>query len=66
MVWGCFSWNGVGTLVLVDGIMNADKHINIINENLEKAILKMNLDKEFIFQQGNDPRVRCQKKYEIF
>jgi len=25
MVWGCFSWSGVGALVQIDGIMNADK-----------------------------------------
>lgn len=48
MVWGCFSWNGVGTLVPIDGIMNANKYIDIINKNLEEAVLKMGLDKKFI------------------
>ena len=56
MLWGCFSWNGTGTLVPIDGIMNTDKYISIINNNLEEATVKMNLEEEFIFQQNNDPK----------
>ena len=32
MVWGCFSWNGIGTLAPIDGIMNANKFIDIPNK----------------------------------
>lgn len=35
LVWGCFSWAGVGNLAKIDGIMTADVYIDIINENLE-------------------------------
>ena len=36
--------------------MNADKYISVINENLEKATVKMNLEEKFVFQQDNDPK----------
>ena len=49
MVWRCFSWNGVGTLAEIDGIMNADKYIDILSENLEEAVVKMGFDDEFVF-----------------
>ena len=61
-----FSWNGIGTLAPIDGIMNADKFIDIINENLEEAVLKMDLDKEFILQQDNDPKHTAKKSKTFF
>lgn len=47
-------------LVQIDGIMNVNKYIDILNENLEKAVLKMSLDKGF--QQDNDLN-RIAKKF---
>ena len=35
----CFSWNGVGSLVQIEGITNADKYIEII-------VLKMGPEEE--------------------
>ena len=46
MLQGCFSWNGVGSLVQIEGITNADKYIEIICENLEETVLKMGLEEE--------------------
>ena len=37
----CFSWNGIDSLVQIDGTMNVDKYIEIINENLEEVVLKL-------------------------
>ena len=37
MIWGCFSWAGVGNLVKIEGIMTANTYIDIINENLEES-----------------------------
>ncbi|EFN76668.1 hypothetical protein EAI_05037, partial [Harpegnathos saltator] len=31
MIWACFSWYGIGNLVAINGIMNADKYIDILN-----------------------------------
>ena len=33
MVWGCICHNGVGTLTKVEGDINADKYINILEDN---------------------------------
>jgi len=55
MVWGCFSYHGVGRLVFIDGIMDAPAYINIISTNLRESASKMDI-KNFIFQQDNDPK----------
>ena len=65
MLWGCFSWNGVGSLVQTEGTMNADKYIETINENLEEAVLKLGLE-EFILQQDNDPKHTAKKTNKFF
>ena len=66
MLWGCFSWNGVGSLVQIEGIINADKYIEIINENLEEAVLKMDLEEEFILQQDNNPKHTAKQTNKFF
>ena len=34
MIWGCFTYYGVGTITVVDGNINAQKNIDIIDEHL--------------------------------
>lgn len=43
MAWACFSW-------YIDGIVSADKYIDIPNENLKESILKMGLDEKWTLQ----------------
>lgn len=66
MVWGCFAWSGVGELVHIDGIMNADKYIHILSENMEASLLKVGLEDNFIFQQDNDPKHTARKTQTFF
>ena len=66
MLWGCFSWNGVGSLLEIEGTMNADRYIEIINENLEEAVLKLGLEEEFILQQDNDSKYTAKKTNKLF
>lgn len=56
MVWGCFSWFGIGNLVKINGIMDARYYINILAHNLKESARKMNIADQFIFMQDNDPK----------
>jgi hypothetical protein len=56
MVWGCMSAAGVGNLVFIDGIMNAEVYKNILAQNLLVSADKLGLADEFHFQQDNDPK----------
>ena len=61
MVWGCFSWHGVGNLAPIHEIMTADKFVDISTENLEESTPKMDLDEEWMLQQDNDPKHTAKK-----
>src|SRR5882757_4705294 len=57
MVWGCMGWNGVGILCEVEGRMNAEQYISILEECLLRSIHESGIDEEdIIFQQDNDPK----------
>lgn len=56
MVWGCFSWYGVGNLHRIDGIMDARQYIRILSTNLPQSVEKMGISEQYIFQQDNDPK----------
>lgn len=57
MVWGCFTWNGVGNLCKIDGGMDANLYRQILSEDLLETIDDYNLDKsEVVFQHDNDPK----------
>ncbi len=56
MVWGCFAASGVGSLVFIDGIMNADMYIEILKKNLHSSAEKLGIRRTFHFYQDNDPK----------
>lgn len=56
MVWGCFSWFGIGNLHKINGIMDARYYVNMLAHNLKASACKMNIANQFIFQQDNDPK----------
>lgn len=53
MVWGYFSYNGVGKLVKIKGKMDSKQYIEILANNLEDSITNLKLENP-IFQHGND------------
>lgn len=55
MVWGCFSRDKVGPLVLVDGKMNSEHYQKILKDHLLPHG-KNQMPRGWIFQQDNDPK----------
>ncbi|CEI98479.1 hypothetical protein RMCBS344292_12586 [Rhizopus microsporus] len=58
MIWNCFHANGFGPLVLVDGIVDQDKYINILAQNFHPwfAQLYQQEERDIILQ---DDGVSC-------
>lgn len=51
MVWGCMSGEGVGALHFVDGTVNSEKYLKILEDTLLPFIEKNHRDGNLIFQQ---------------
>ena len=56
MLWGCFSAARTGTLVRMEGKMNAAMYRDILDEKLPQSALDLRLGRRFIFQRDNDPK----------
>ena len=54
-VWGCFSWNGVGDLHRVKGILTGTEYRKILIHHMVPSANRLNPE-GFIFQQDNDPK----------
>lgn len=55
MVWGCFSFYGVGKLVFIEDKMDKLQYLHILVNNLFTSAEIFNLE-NFTFQQDNDPK----------
>lgn len=54
-VWGCFSWNGVGPIHRIEGILTKEKYVEIL-EDVMLPYAEENLPVIWKFQQDNDPK----------
>ena len=62
MVWGCMGWNGVGHLAEVEGRMNADQYVAILEEHMLSSLEESGIpEEEVIFQQDNNPKHTSKK-----
>ena len=62
MVWGCMGWNGVGNLAEVEGKMNADQYVSILEDHMLPSLKDSGISgEEVIFQQDNDPKHTSKK-----
>jgi hypothetical protein len=52
MFWGCITYYEVGTLVAIDGNMNADKYILILDDNLWPVVVRHFSERPWIFQDN--------------
>jgi len=51
MVWGCMGWNGVGHLVEVEGRMDADQYVSILEDHMLPSLDESEIcEEEVIFQ----------------
>ena len=55
MVWGCFSRDGTGPLVQVEGIMRKEDYMGILTDHMH-PYMKRHRGKISIFQQDRDPK----------
>jgi len=62
MVWGCMMWDGVGFACKIDGKMDGDLYVKILDEDLRASVefYDKSLD-DLIFQQDNDPKHTSKK-----
>src|ERR687896_167699 len=52
MVWGCFCNNRIGPLVIVEGTLNSDRYIELLEEHLLPFLNNLNIE-NCIFQDDN-------------
>lgn len=55
MVWGCFSWYGVGPIHRIENTMNAGGYREIL-QNVMLPYAKEKMPLQWTFQQDNDPK----------
>jgi hypothetical protein len=57
MVWGCIEWNGVGVLSQVEGQMDAEQYVAILEQGLLQIMENSGIPEgDIIFQPDNDPK----------
>ena len=57
-VWGCFDNERVGSFIRIEGIMTKEVYltVNILQENMVESANNLFHDRNFYFQQDNDPK----------
>ena len=56
MVWGCFSWKGVGAFHQIKGILTKERYRQILIRQMRPSARQLRGDNNFIFQHENDPK----------
>lgn len=66
MIWGCITFNGVGTICRVDGNINSAKYIDILENNLWPVVVRHFANGDYLFMDDNAPvhRSRVTKNYK--
>lgn len=51
--WGCICYSGIGVLTPVDGNLNTDKYITLLDNNLWQVVAKLFGNNPLVFQDDN-------------
>lgn len=65
LIWGCMSYNGLGNLEFIDGIMTKEVYLGILQRNIKSSASKLGLRRQFIFQDDNDPKHKAKLVQEF-
>jgi hypothetical protein len=67
MMWGCMLWEGPGYGCKIDGRMDEDLYIKILDDELQESLNYYGKTQDdIIFQQDNDPKHTCKKAQKWF
>ena len=67
IVWSCMLWDRSGYACKIDGRMDGDLYIKILEEDLQESLNYFGKDAgDVIFQQDNDPKHICKKAQTWF
>ena len=67
MMWGCMTYNGIGYACRIDGCMNKELYIKILDDELMQSIDFYRLDPDkVIYAQDNDPKHTVKKVLQWF
>ena len=62
MFWGCMFWEGVGYGTKIDGRMDANIFVSILEDELQQSLGYYNKKPEdVLFQQDNNPKHKSKK-----
>ena len=61
MIWGCFSANGTGRLEIIDGVLNSEGYLKILEDKMLPSVNLLGMDSDFIFQDDSAPIHRAKK-----
>jgi len=67
MLWGCMLWEGPGFATKIDGRMDADLYVSILDDELQATLEYYGKDiEDVVFQQDNDPKHKSKKATNWF
>ena len=67
MLWGCIAWHGVGYATRIEGKMDGDLYVSIMEDELQQTLeLWGKTTDDVVFQQDNDPKHTSKKAKKWF
>ena len=66
MIWGCFSFKGIGELQVIHGRMNGSMYMEILEKNLQKSTTSLGQGRNFVLEHDNDPKHTAKLTKEWF